>query len=143
MDEENSIRDALLLNKKSLEMKKTQLEKLTNDYYSDKLSAETYDSLSKGIRKDLEILEKKYRSYEEEYEDLQSETIISKDTIYQALENFDNLYETATNEEKKLLLRAIIKKIEVEPNRKDIKKITFWFDFDDALLLSKTGGTVP
>ncbi|KPV45776.1 hypothetical protein AN477_00100, partial [Alicyclobacillus ferrooxydans] len=43
----------------------------------------------------------------------------------------------------KSLIRAVIKKIEVEPNRKDIKKITFWFDYDDALLLSKTGGTVP
>ncbi|KPV39302.1 hypothetical protein AN477_22655, partial [Alicyclobacillus ferrooxydans] len=42
----------------------------------------------------------------------------------------------------KSLIRAVIKKIEVEPNRKDIKKITFWFDYDDALLLSKTGGTV-
>lgn len=84
----------------------------------------------------------KCRSYEEEIEDLKSEATISKDTIYQALENFDNLYETATNEEKKLLLRAIIRKIEVEPNRKYIKQITFWFDFDDALLLSKTGGTV-
>lgn len=52
------------------------------------------------------------------------------------LENFDNLYDTAINEEKKLLVRAIIKKIEVEPN---LKHIAFWFDYDDALLLNKTG----
>lgn len=44
---------------------------------------------------------------------------------------------------KKSLLRAIIKKIEVQPNRKEIKGITYWFDCDngqdDALLVSKEG----
>ena len=47
---------------------------------------------------------------------------------------------------KKSLLRAIIKKIEVQPNRKEIKGITYWFDCDngqdDALLVSKEGRTV-
>ncbi len=51
--------------------------------------------------------------------------VITKEVVYQALENFDNLYETATN-------------IEVELNRKETKYITFLFDYDDALLLSKT-----
>ncbi|OAJ74713.1 hypothetical protein AYJ08_08115 [Brevibacillus sp. SKDU10] len=68
--------------------------------------------------------------------------VITKEAIIEALRNFSALYDTATNEQKKQLIRAIIKKIEMEPNREDIKIITFWFDFDDALLLSKTRGTL-
>lgn len=46
----------------------------------------------------------------------------------------------------KSLLRAIIKKIEVQPNHKDIKRITYWFDYDNAqddyFLVSKERRTV-
>lgn len=140
--EESSIKKTMLLNNKSFGKKKAHLEKLTNDYFSEKISAETYSKLAESLQKDLANLEEKKKEIERKFEDLQSETIITKEVIYQALENFDNLFETATNEEKKLLVRAIIKKIEVEPNRKELKHITFWFDYDDALLLSKTGGAV-
>lgn len=137
--EKSSMRNDLLIHKKSLDKKKAYLEKFTNDYLSEKISAETYNTLAESFRKDLADLEEKKKRIERQLEDLQSETIITREVVYQALENFDNLFESATNEQKKLLIRAIIKKIEVEPNRKDIKNITFWFDYDDALLLSKAG----
>lgn len=140
--DESSIRNALLLNKKSLEMKKSHLDKLNSDYFSEKIRAEVYNMQAESILKDIADIEERKKRIEREYEDLKTDTIITKETIYQALENFDNLYETATNEQRKLLIRAIIKRIEVESNRKDIKHITFWFDYDDALLLSKTGGAL-
>jgi site-specific DNA recombinase len=51
--------------------------------------------------------------------------VITKETVIEAFRNFSALYDMASNEQKKALIRAIIKKIEVEPNRKDIKRITF------------------
>lgn len=66
--------------------------------------------------------------------------------VIRALGNFTDLYKDANYELKKSLLRAIIKKIEVQSNRTDIKQITYWFDYgnnqDDALLVSKEGRTV-
>lgn len=141
--EESSIKEDLKLVNKSFKKKNANLEKLNHDYFSNKISAEVYNMLSESLLRGLTDLEEKKKEIERKLENLQSDVLITKETIYKALENFDNLFKTATNEEKKLLVRAIIKKIEVKPNRKEIKQITFWFDFDDALLLSKTGRTLP
>ncbi|EEL67856.1 DNA recombinase [Bacillus mycoides] len=66
--------------------------------------------------------------------------------VIRALGNFTDLYKHANYELKKSLLRAIIKKIEVQSNRTDIKQITYWFDYgnnpEDALLVSKEGRTL-
>ncbi|GIP36519.1 hypothetical protein J2TS4_57290 [Paenibacillus sp. J2TS4] len=43
------------------------------------------------------------------------------------------MFEEATNEEKKALLRALIKEIHMESDRKSIKKIVFLFSEDDGL----------
>ncbi|KIQ83826.1 hypothetical protein RW25_21530 [Bacillus sp. L_1B0_8] len=70
-----------------------------------------------------------------------AEVPITKEIVIRALENFTDLYKHANYELEKSLLRAIIKKIEVQSNRTDIKQITYWFDYDnnqdDALLVSK------
>ncbi|MGE6402239.1 recombinase family protein [Bacillus cereus] len=141
--QENSVKDTLLLNKKGLHKKKSYLDKLNNDYFSEKIRAEVYNMQAEALLKDVADLEEKGREIEREYEDLKSETIITKETVNEALKNFNNLFDNATYEQRKMLIRTIIKKIEVEPNRKDLRCISFWFDYDDALLLSKTGGTVP
>lgn len=48
------------------------------------------------------------------------------------------MFEDATNEEKRTLLRALIKEIHVEADRKSIKNIVFWFteggEFMDSVL---------
>jgi site-specific DNA recombinase len=68
---------------------------------------------------------------------------IDRVTVNQALINFNSLFDSATNEEKKTLIRALIKRIDVEPDRKTIKDITFWFFYKPTLPLSKVRGTVP
>lgn len=141
-DEVSGIRNSMIITVGSLEKKKGHLEKLTRDYYEEKLSPEVYSELSEELRHNIKELSEKKFKIEKEMEEKQSNSIITKEMVIQALRSFNELFQVATNEQKKELIRAIIKKIEVEPNRKDIKKITFWFDYDDDLLLSKTGGTV-
>ncbi|MGP3610351.1 recombinase family protein [Anoxybacteroides rupiense] len=137
-----ALHNSLILIGRSLEKKKSHLDKLSKDYFAEKISAETYNELSEALRKEIKELQEKKANIEREFEIKSSRGVITKEIVIEALRNFSALYDTASNEQKKALIRAIIKKIEVEPNRKDIKRITFWFDYDDALLLSKTRGTV-
>lgn len=67
---------------------------------------------------------------------------INRDTVNQALINFNALFDSATNEQKKALIRALVKRVEVETDRQTIKDITFWFFDGLTLPLSKVRGTV-
>jgi site-specific DNA recombinase len=136
------VKNSLLIITRSLEKKKAHLDKLSRDYFEERISAETFNELSEALRKDIGALQEKKENMERQAEIKSSRVIVTKETVIEALRNFSSLYDTASNEQKKALVRAIIKKIEVEPNRKDINRITFWFDYDDALLLSKTRRTI-
>lgn len=85
-------------------------------------------------------------SLEREIEKLQLSVILNKDIIVDVLENFDALFVEASNDEKRAFLRALIKEIHMEADRKSIKNIVFWFTEDDsfthfALPVSDVGRT--
>ncbi len=46
-----------------------------------------------------------------EIEKLQSKSVLNKDIVMQALANFDDLFSVATDEEKRAMMRALIKEI--------------------------------
>ncbi|HDR4582813.1 recombinase family protein [Bacillus paranthracis] len=138
------IKSDLLYINEELKRGKYRLNKLNKDYLDEKIRVEAYTELYEPLRKEIGELESEKNKLDRKIES--AEVPITKKIIINALENFTDLYENATYEQKKSLLRAIIKKIEVQPNRKDIKGITYWFDCDngqdDALLVSKEGRTV-
>lgn len=124
---------------KDLNIQRTSLKKLLekqkkqdSDYYDEKISAALYNRLSETL--EAEINEKKQATahIEREIEKLQSTVTVNKEIIIDALANFDALFEEAANEEKKALLRALIKEIHMEADRKSIKNIVFWFSEDDG-----------
>ena len=124
---------------KDLEIQKTCLKKLIEkqkkqdaDYYEEKIKAELYNRLSEALELELNECKRVITHLEREIEKLQSAVIINKEIILEALMNFDSLFEDATNEEKRTLLRALIKEIHVEADRKSIKNIVFWFTEDDG-----------
>lgn len=71
-----------------------------------------------------------------------------------ALKDFDKLYDIADNQTRKVLLRSLIKKIEMNKDRKTINSITLWFEegntpspppplfFDDGFPVSEVQRTV-
>lgn len=61
---------------------------------------------------------------------------IDEKIVNEALANFGELFDDASNENRKVLIRSLIKKIKMEPDRKDIKRIVFWFLEDNAISLS-------
>jgi site-specific DNA recombinase len=125
---------------KDLNIQRTSLKKLLakqkkqdSDYYDGEISASLYNRLSETLDVEISELKITVAYLEREIEKLQTNVIINKDIIIEALTNFENLFETASNEEKKALIRALIKEIHVEADRKSIKNIVFWFLEDDKI----------
>ncbi|MEB9907522.1 recombinase family protein [Bacillus anthracis] len=138
------IKSDLLYIDEELKRRKNRIVKLNKDYFDEKIRVETYTELSDPLRKEIDELGVEKDKLERKVES--AEVPITKEIVIKALENFTDLYKYTNYELKKSLLRAIIKKIEVQSNRTDIKQITYWFDYgnnqDDALLVSKEGRTV-
>ncbi|MDK7536101.1 zinc ribbon domain-containing protein [Bacillus paranthracis] len=138
------IKSDLLYINEELKRRKNRIVKLNKDYFDEKIRVETYTELSDPLRKEVDELEIEKDKLGRKVES--AEVLITKEIVIRELENFTNLYKHANYEMKNPLLRAIIKKIEVQSNRTDIKQITYWFDYgnnpDDALLVSKEGRTV-
>ncbi|GMR63939.1 MULTISPECIES: recombinase family protein [Bacillus] len=138
------IKSDLLYINEELKRRRNRIVKLNKDYFDEKIRVETYTELSDPLRKEIDELEAEKHKLEKKIES--AEVPITKEMVIRALGNFTDLYKHANYELKKSLLRAIIKKIEVQSNRTDIKQITYWFDYgnnpEDALLVSKEGRTV-
>ncbi|XEC94047.1 hypothetical protein AB6A23_22305 [Paenibacillus tarimensis] len=88
-------------------------KKQDNDYYVEKLKAQIYNRLSEAIEIEINETKQIVNHIEKEIEKLLSNVIITKEVIIEALESFNYLFKGATNEEKRALLRALIKEIHV------------------------------
>jgi site-specific DNA recombinase len=98
------------------------LTKQDSDYYSGILSSTVYSRLSDTLSLQVNVIE--------------------------ALGRFEELYSDASNEEKRALMRSLIKEIHMDSDRKAIKNIVFWFtendvsNASDALPTTEMGRTV-
>ncbi|GIO12187.1 hypothetical protein J19TS2_17420 [Cohnella xylanilytica] len=125
---------------RDLHIQQTSLKKLLekqrkqdDDYYANVISATVYNRLSEAVEAEIIQQQQIVANIEREIDKVQSTVILNKEIIVEALKNFDELFDAATNEEKRSLLRALIKEIHMESNRKSIKNIVFWFTEDDGL----------
>lgn len=78
-----------------------------------------------------EEIEKKVNEYEIFIKNHSSSLSITKDQIITALRDFDELFEIADYKTRKVLLRSIIKRIDLSKDRKSIKSLTLWFEEGD------------
>ncbi|MNW48879.1 DNA-invertase hin [compost metagenome] len=106
------------------------------------IEATAYNEITKALVQKIEDTERVIHNLNVEIEKKSSKYNITEAMIIDALQNFETAFEHAENEEKKQLIKALIKKIEVEPDRKRLKNITFWFSEDDALPLNDERRTV-
>lgn len=140
--------------KKDLDIQQTNLKKLLdwqeeldNKYFCCEINAAQFNRLSTKNEEEIEKAQQAIAYLEREIDKLQVKVNLNKETIIEALQNFEELFNGATNEEKRALLRALIKEIHMESDRKSIKNIVFWFSEDDsfskfALPDSELGRTV-
>lgn len=126
----------LSIQQKSMKKLLEKQTKQDSDYYDEKINASIYNRLSEKLEVEISEHRNAVAYLEREIEKMQAKVSINKEIIIEALTNFDNLFESATNEEKKALIRALIKEIHVEADRESIKNIVFWFSEDDTIMPS-------
>jgi site-specific DNA recombinase len=136
--ETKDIQRSLKMLEKELLNNENRQKKLDDDYFNGSMAVHQYNRLSEQIRMRNEELSSQINKFQRMIEAGYAKIKFDRNTVKQALMNFDSLFDSATNEQKKALIRALIKRIDVEPDRKSIKEITFWF-FDKPILpLSNT-----
>lgn len=107
------------------------------------MQAEAYNEAIIAVNKKIEEAERTIHVIQVGLEKKSANYAINKELIIEAMQNFEVMFEIADNEEKKQLIRALVKRIEVEPDRKSLKSIVFWFSEDNALPLNDTRRTIP
>jgi len=121
--------------RKELRKQKKEQDTLDEDYSNKHITAKSYGRLPEKIENEVERLQGIINDLEKQYEKILLTYSIDEKIINEALANFNELFVDASNENKRILIRSLIKQIEMEPNRKDIKRIVFWFLEDSALSL--------
>ncbi|MUG71785.1 MULTISPECIES: recombinase family protein [Paenibacillus] len=136
------IKQTLNFAEKELSQNEALQKKLDADYFAGSIAVQQYNRLSEHLRVRIEELNNRVDEFQRMLDAEYAKIQIDRDTVNKALINFNSLFDSATNEQKKALIRALVKRIDVEPDRKRIKDITFWFFDKPTLPLSKVRRTV-
>lgn len=115
----------VLILQKELKIQNEKREKAFNEYDNNEMSAPIYNQTLERINGRIETIEVSIHNLNKEIAKTTQNNNLSKDLVSEALLNFNELFAIASAEERKMLVRSIIKEIEVEEDRKEIKKITF------------------
>jgi site-specific DNA recombinase len=127
---------------KELTVKKTNLNKLNEDYFNDHIAAKLYNMRAEELMDKIDGLSERINQYQKELNREFAKIKIDKEIVNQALINFNLLFESASNMQKKALIRALVKRVEVEQDRQTIKDIALWFCDELTLPLSEVRGAV-
>ncbi|WCM61377.1 recombinase family protein [Paenibacillus polymyxa] len=128
LEERASLESLIYSVSTNLQKKQVYSEKLDKDYFEGAISAVSYDELVTKIRIQISSLKESLYNLEKQQEEYDYRGIMSKQEVIDALRNFNIVYAKANFEQKKALMKAVIRKVEMEANRKDIKRISFWFE---------------
>lgn len=93
-------------------------------------------------QREIASLEENRRRAERVLDEMKSRTIITKEAMYRIQKISGICTKVLAIRIKILLIRALIFLKKVLLNRKDMDYITFWFNYNDALLPSKTGRAI-
>lgn len=111
-------------------------ERIKSDYKSGQIYAEAYGEAFEEIKLDMTYIEEQVRDFERKNA-MQGE-ILSTEKVSELLKAFDQVFDGADIPSKKMLIRSLIKRIDVTPDRKKIKSIVFWDPEDNAIFLENT-----
>ncbi|MFF2157183.1 recombinase family protein [Paenibacillus chitinolyticus] len=130
---------------KKINEKQSQLDE---DYYSKEISASVYSKLTEKLEIERHQVQCVIQNIEREIERAKDAVHINKDLVHEALKQFNEMFNGASNEEKKALLRALVKEVHMESDRKTLKKIVLWFLEDDdftesGLPVGEAGRALP
>ncbi|MBM7693526.1 site-specific DNA recombinase [Peribacillus deserti] len=135
------LNDLQIMNLEFENLSKRQGE-LDEAYFANKLKAENYNRLVENVNTKLNDIDLKIKAIEKEMA-LNKPIEITPAIIREAFENFTKAFEVADDEDKKLLIRSLIKEIYVTDDRKKLKNISFWFFDTNDLPANDEWRTLP
>lgn len=116
-----------------------QENKLDNSYIEGKIDIETYNRLSQKITEEKNNIKATISKIDVRP---QSEVYVSDEIVKRALENFEEIFNKASYEEKRELIRTVFDEINVTKDRKELKDVTITFSNANFLPYSEIRGTV-
>ncbi|HFK1424863.1 MULTISPECIES: recombinase family protein [Bacillus cereus group] len=138
---ENLVTDIELF-EKELKKQKAKREHLDDKFFDESITVENYNRLVEKVNQSIESLEKKIITLKSELEEKSPLIDVKPNELKKFFNDFNKAFQVATSEQKKTLVRSLIKEIIVTPDRKDIKHISFWFFDDDDLPSNPSRRTV-
>lgn len=134
-------------NLNELNLRKAEHEKKINSldekYLAGELEVANFNRLSSKLQSEIDEMTEMIEEVERELTKLQSRVDINANLVVEILANFNKLFDLADEQEKKELIRSIIKEIHVSKDRKELKQISLWIGEDICLPAKKERGTVP
>ncbi|HGI0998052.1 TPA: hypothetical protein ACJP1A_001855, partial [Streptococcus pyogenes] len=95
--------------KKQLGKAYDKRKKLDNDYFEGNIESSTYNRLMNELQLEINKLKRNIR--ESEREIIKNDSIINKEEVIHVLTNFNKLFKIVNDEEKKLLIRSLIREV--------------------------------
>ncbi|HFH7542418.1 TPA: hypothetical protein ACGMW9_002392, partial [Streptococcus agalactiae] len=80
-----------------------------NDYFEGNIESSTYNRLMNELQLEINKLKRNIR--ESEREIIKNDSIINKEEVIHVLTNFNKLFKIVNDEEKKLLIRSLIREV--------------------------------
>ena len=124
---------------RKLEKISEQENRLDVSYIEGKIKIESYNRLIDKISKEKEKIQATIDKLKMKPT---NEVVISEAIVKRALENFEELFNKASIEEKRGLLRSVFDEINVTQDRKELKDVTITFSNNTFLPYSEIRGTV-
>lgn len=128
--------------KMQLEKKTIMLDSLDENYLLGELDANNFNRLSSKVQEEIDEINEMLAKKERELGRLNFGTQINSKMVIELLKDFDSLFEVADDQEKKVLIRSVIKEIQVSKDRKKLERVSLWIGDDICLPANNKRRTV-
>ncbi|MGY4798123.1 recombinase family protein [Lysinibacillus fusiformis] len=118
-------------NKKRLTELNKELDDLDYEKRRTEITPESFGRLAAKVERDKKIIEHQIIDFERN--NAMQKGAISTEKVSELLKAFDQVFEQADMPSKKLLIRSLIKSIEVNSDRKSLKRIVLWHTEDSTI----------
>ncbi|MNC56274.1 hypothetical protein D3C75_1058570 [compost metagenome] len=129
--------------KLKVENKTKQIDSLDERYLNGEISSDNYNRLITKAQSELAEVNELLAKTERKLARLDYGSQINSQMVVEILKDFDSLFEVADDQEKKVLIRSVIKSVHVSTDRKKLERISLWIGDDLCVPASCERRTVP
>ena len=116
--------------KLKVENKTKQIDSLDERYLNGEISSDNYNRLITKAQSELAEVNELLAKTERKLARLDYGSQINSQMVVEILKDFDSLFEGADDQEKKVLIRSVIKSVHVSTDRKKLERISLWIGDD-------------